>query len=252
MAYKLPKVKGDFKGDHLPSYDADSHILSYDSTMSKYEFDQENKVEISNDISQVSDVVGLTTLEVPDVKKEVEKSAPQNGHLEVCGEEARENILSSAELSLSDKMKSSDGELKSEEITGPPPSKMGWLVKHSHGSIFKTTNKRYFVLSDGVLSYYEKSLPTSPYGFNIRDSAQLNGANVEIRKHANKSQLYIRGDFVNNDLLLDADDMKEVDSWKYALLLHIQYASRNDSSASQYIKPKLSKRASSANIKKQN
>jgi hypothetical protein len=31
LNYKLPKVKGDFKGDHLPSYYAESGVLSYDT-----------------------------------------------------------------------------------------------------------------------------------------------------------------------------------------------------------------------------
>lgn len=56
LTYKLPKVKGDFKGDHLPSYYAESGVLSYDTKTKSSESEHAIQNDfISNSVQDMSD-----------------------------------------------------------------------------------------------------------------------------------------------------------------------------------------------------
>lgn len=59
-------------------------------------------------------------------------------------------------------------------IQNPPPQIVqGWMKKEGHQ--FKTIKRRYFVLENGELSYYEKSLPQAPYGEKLKGIFSLRG-----------------------------------------------------------------------------
>jgi hypothetical protein len=60
----------------------------------------------------------------------------------------------------------------------PPPIKQGWGNKEGH--VFRSWKRRWFVLMEGEMSYYEKPLPNPPYGDSRKGGMSLVGAVVDI------------------------------------------------------------------------
>jgi hypothetical protein len=60
----------------------------------------------------------------------------------------------------------------------PPGVMQGWLKKEGHQ--FKTIKRRYFVLQEGELKYYEKPLPVAPFGEKIKGTFPLKDGSVEF------------------------------------------------------------------------
>jgi hypothetical protein len=67
----------------------------------------------------------------------------------------------------------------SSSSSSPPPEMMrGWMKKQGHQ--FKTIKRRYFVLENGELKYYEKPLAAPPYGEKLKGSFPLKDGTVEF------------------------------------------------------------------------
>lgn len=61
----------------------------------------------------------------------------------------------------------------------PPPAIMkGWMKKEGHQ--FKTIKRRYFVLQEGELKYYEKPLGSPPYGEKLKGTFPLKDGSVQF------------------------------------------------------------------------
>jgi hypothetical protein len=61
----------------------------------------------------------------------------------------------------------------------PVPSVMqGWMKKEGHQ--FKTIKRRYFVLQEGELRYYERPLATPPFGEKLKGTFSLKDGSVEF------------------------------------------------------------------------
>ncbi len=51
-----------------------------------------------------------------------------------------------------------------------PPMKRGWMRKQSRSGMIKNWQKRYFVLYNGKISYYQEQTDRFPYGENLKVS----------------------------------------------------------------------------------
>lgn len=145
------------------------------------------------------------------------------------GHDDQESITKSVNNSMSSPVNSSPWmQMSSPAESSPslsPSMKCGWLKKDGHG-ILRSVTIRYFVLYEGVLTYYEKSSDVYPYGINEKGVAPLQGAHVEARTKNNKYQIYLTGTFgKNKDLLIEVDNVNDQSSWISALQQHINYYS---------------------------
>ena len=52
-----------------------------------------------------------------------------------------------------------------------PTLKKGWLIKQGRGKV-KSWKRRFFVLNNGTISYYEKDAPTFPFGDVLKVSLE--------------------------------------------------------------------------------
>ena len=57
--------------------------------------------------------------------------------------------------------------------SGPPAVFKGWMKKEGH--VLTGWKRRFFVLMDGSLSYYEKELETAPFGASLKGVLALKG-----------------------------------------------------------------------------
>lgn len=73
----------------------------------------------------------------------------------------KEHIAYANDLSTK-KIKASDMRMSLSRFS-VPTLKKGWLIKQGRGKV-KSWKKRFFVLNNGTISYYEKDTPTFPFG----------------------------------------------------------------------------------------
>lgn len=55
--------------------------------------------------------------------------------------------------------------------TAPPAAKVGWAKKQGRSGLYKNWKKRYFVLKEGRISYYEEA--DKPETLKVRDGGCL-------------------------------------------------------------------------------
>ncbi len=104
----------------------------------------------------------------------------------------------------------------------PPYERKGWLKKEGR-SFIKNWKNRYFVVQEGVLTYYENSATQPPYGQNERGKCKLAGAKVEQR---GSTTIFIRfPSGAEKDLQLQCADARECSEWLQSLHEHIAYLS---------------------------
>jgi type IV secretory pathway VirB10-like protein len=102
-----------------------------------------------------------------------------------------------------------------------PVERRGWLKKEARKGFLRNWKSRYFVLDQGLLTYYENSATQPPYGQSERGKTLLVGAKVEQKGATN---LLIR--FENKedrDLQVQAADAKDCTEWLQALQSHIRF-----------------------------
>jgi hypothetical protein len=103
----------------------------------------------------------------------------------------------------------------------PPPERRGWLKKEARKSFLKNWKNRYFVLDQGLLTYFENSATSPPYGHNERGKSRLLGARVEQKGSTNLLIRFEKGE--DRDLLVQAADARDCTEWLQALQSHIRF-----------------------------
>lgn len=105
-----------------------------------------------------------------------------------------------------------------------PVKCVGWLKKEGH--MFHTWKRRYFVLLDGELAYYEGPSDSPPFGTKNRGSITLRDVTIDCSNgKLGKRRIYIAGEVGTKDLLLEAESESERERWREALQAHASYAS---------------------------
>jgi hypothetical protein len=104
-----------------------------------------------------------------------------------------------------------------------PQERKGWLKKEARKSFLKNWKNRYFVLAEGLLTYYESSSTTPPYGQNERGTTRLRGAKLEQKGSTNILIHFERGE--DRDLLVQCADARDRTEWLQALQAHISFYS---------------------------
>lgn len=117
----------------------------------------------------------------------------------------------------------------------PPNYKAGFLSKKSREGIIKNWKRRYFVVDNGLLCYFEKKLEVPPFGVNKKGECSLKGATACIATSdkfadgnaAEKAKrIVITTSDASSDksMLIEAMDEEEADEWIQSIQAHIEYA----------------------------
>jgi hypothetical protein len=95
--------------------------------------------------------------------------------------------------------------MSSSPIEAPPP-KMGWLSKRARSSLLANWKKRYVVLSEGCLVYYEK-LDKNGKPFEEKGRMILKGAEIvdDTASEKASSKIYISADVGEKDIMIDCN-----------------------------------------------
>jgi hypothetical protein len=108
-----------------------------------------------------------------------------------------------------------------------PDMKRGWLTKQGR-NLFKSWKKRYFVLENGLMSYYESDLDLPPYGSKLKGQMSMRGARLDVYYDTggirDEKRLYVAGGGAENDVLLEGTNSFEIRQWSVALEQHISFA----------------------------
>lgn len=107
-----------------------------------------------------------------------------------------------------------------------PPVKTGWAIKLSRSGLIKNKQNRFFVLRQGLLSYYVNSIPEEPFGETLKGSISLGQATIsKDKKSYSSTQIFLSPSSQNqeNSLLMEFNTGEETEEWKEAIELHIQY-----------------------------
>lgn len=120
----------------------------------------------------------------------------------------------------------------SKDLITIPDLTTGWLKKQGH--MVKNWKRRFFVLSYGVLKYYEKNGQEGRgSGENELGSVGLKGATVKVVVNADASKSGTLKDCRmsvessnGKDLLIEAESVAEKNAWFDALKKHIIYANQ--------------------------
>jgi hypothetical protein len=107
-------------------------------------------------------------------------------------------------------------------VPPPPQERRGWLKKEARKGFMRNWKNRYFVLSEGLLTYFETSSPAPPYGQNERGTTRLRGAKLEQKGSTNILIHFERGD-EERDLHVQCADARDRTEWLQALQAHISY-----------------------------
>ncbi len=101
-----------------------------------------------------------------------------------------------------------------------PQSHRGIMLKE--GQVFKTWKKRYFVLEEGVLSYYPNEADSKSVANRIGEALSLKGY-VVSRGTPAKTRLLLSTQGTDRNLLLEVPDSSELAQWEVAFKAHILY-----------------------------
>ena len=119
-----------------------------------------------------------------------------------------------------------------------PKQIRGWISKTPRGNtsfafiqslLGMEWKNRFFVLDDGVLTYYADKQHYPPYGKGKKGSIVLNDCQVIDQSNLNKDHRSNQLVIVSNDklekkiLLLQFNSIDDADLWKNALIEHINY-----------------------------
>jgi hypothetical protein len=142
-------------------------------------------------------------------------------------------------------MAAEDGEFLEDLPPAPPAMKRGMILKCGH--IVQSWKNRYFVLSEGIMTYYEAPSSNPPYGLNKKGEMNLRHTEmigektkVIIRRlktsdssrvsHLSRSSSSRRTFSLKEDsgdghgeLILDIKYPSERDEWMEAIQSHIEY-----------------------------
>lgn len=113
---------------------------------------------------------------------------------------------------------------KQEIIT--PPVVTGWLRKQGRKGLIKNWKKRYFVLKNGKISYYENESKQFPNGEGLKGELNLMNTELELHDEGGKQQILIVAFNGENSLLIETETETETNRWAIALKQHIRYANK--------------------------
>jgi len=99
-----------------------------------------------------------------------------------------------------------------------PDKKKGYILKQGH--VIKNWKNRFFILDEGVLTYYESSTPNAPYGVNKKGELKLNDITVTDNKSLVTLSTRGRG---AADLVLEIKYPNEREEWVAAIRQHVDY-----------------------------
>jgi hypothetical protein len=112
-------------------------------------------------------------------------------------------------------------------IVGPPAAKKGTMSKQGH--VVKNWKSRFFVLDNGVLTYFESSSPNPPFGVNEKGRIELKGCEIVLDDKSiftlRKISQSTKSDG-HDELVLDCKYPNERDEWIETIKSHIEYYSR--------------------------
>ena len=108
-----------------------------------------------------------------------------------------------------------------------PEMKKGWLTKQGR-NLFKSWKKRYFVLENGLISYYESDMEIPPYGVRLKGQMSMRGARLDVYYDTggvrDEKRLFVAGGGAENDMLVEGTNSFEIRQWSVALEQHIKFA----------------------------
>ncbi len=105
-----------------------------------------------------------------------------------------------------------------------PKVSAGWIMKE--GQNFKSWKRRFFILKEGLLTYYEKeTVKGSNVGENKLGELELKGYKIE-RPHPEQMLLLSEKDTNARKLLLECSDETCQKAWISALNEHIEYITK--------------------------
>lgn len=105
-----------------------------------------------------------------------------------------------------------------------PKVSAGWIMKE--GQNFKSWKRRFFILKDGVLTYFEKeTVKGSNVGETKLGELVLKGYKIE-RPHPEQMLLLSEQDTNARKLLLECSDDTCQKAWISALNEHIEYVTK--------------------------
>ncbi len=120
----------------------------------------------------------------------------------------------------------------SKDLITIPDLTTGWLKKQGH--LVKNWKKRFFVLSYGVIKYYEKNgQEQRGSGENELGAVELKGATVKVVVNSDISSKSAAKDFrisvvsaAGKELLVEAESVVEKNAWFDAIKKHVVYANQ--------------------------
>ena len=136
----------------------------------------------------------------------------------------------------------------------PPSLQKGWIKKSPRSASIKSIfnfnwKKRFFILQDGIISYYQSELITPPYGDIFKGSLNLRYAIVKDSnnyKDISINELLIlsyddnnnnndNNTVDNNKLYLQFENYTMMLEWREIILQHIDYADHKENGPHQLL-----------------
>ena len=111
------------------------------------------------------------------------------------------------------------------QMSTVPPLKKGFILKEGH--LIKSWKNRFFVLENGVMTYYESSIDKPPYGAGKKGEMSLKDTTTTVDK--NIITITYNGDGASREgkskLTLEIRYPTEKEEWLQAINSHIAYCS---------------------------
>ena len=111
------------------------------------------------------------------------------------------------------------------QMSTVPPLKKGFILKEGH--LIKSWKNRFFVLENGVMTYYESSIDKPPYGAGKKGEMSLKDTTAIVDK--NIITITYNGDGASREgkskLTLEIRYPTEKEEWLQAINSHIAYCS---------------------------
>lgn len=107
-----------------------------------------------------------------------------------------------------------------------PTKRVGWLRKQGH--FVSNWKRRYFVLLDGKLNYFEEAAELPPYGAGLKGEFVLANSTLRMEKASANGgvahRLILTHAPSKKQLVMECPDETEQNSWAAAMSEHIGYA----------------------------
>eukprot|EP01038_Epipyxis_sp_PR26KG_P006788 gene6788-9298_t len=102
-----------------------------------------------------------------------------------------------------------------------PLARKGYILKQ--GQMIKSWKNRYFILDNGMMTYYENSSSVPPYGVNLKGEVSLDSKVINSTGSILTIMSQPTASKKDRELILDIRDPKEREEWVNALNSHIHF-----------------------------